>query len=397
MEQTRWIVQGPSDFCVCPSTDTALTDVVNSGTGTLRNAQYHKNGATQVTQSTHQQHAEQVQLQPQPQHHLPRYPPEMYSSAYAPPRPVPNARYAMAPPASTLVLPILFSSLSNHTPSPPILTCMGFVHDPSVGSSGGSAVQQGKRRAVDAVDTQQNKRQRRLPPKEDPDFREVYVDRKIKYECQVPACGGAVLEAGSMHKHRELKTHQPDIALVLCDLCNTALTCGDAVTRHRGSAWCLANQAKLQNAISASSSVTSTLMALPTITVPEGPFTFRVPGPAMSSVPQQTLHISPAAQFTAPGPSSVTQWAPPLPGIWRTAQIATQHSPRPGPSSATQQAPPLPVICHDISLLPAKQSTALLPSPVTVIDCHLSSKFSDVYHNTTRHNLENRFRGCHDR
>ncbi|KAG1721625.1 uncharacterized protein EDB91DRAFT_1256426 [Suillus paluster] len=232
----------------------------------------------------------------------------------------------------------------------------------SVGSSGGSA-QGGKCRAVD-VNGMECKKQKHNPGLQ-PDFRQVPTPQGIKDQCQATACAGKMMQARGVRRNRD---HQPSHSQLPCPDCGASRS--DSLKRHvPGSKKCLTNQAKSQKVsalpymTASASSATSTFVALPIVTVPQGPFTFHAGGPAISSVPQQI----PPMPAPTPAPSSVTQQAPFVP----TVQSGISPPPE---SSAPQQStalPPFPVITEDFSITSAEEDEVNLfglpaPSPLPV-------------------------------
>ncbi|KAG1748062.1 hypothetical protein EDB19DRAFT_1945659 [Suillus lakei] len=202
----------------------------------------------------------------------------------------------------------------------------GIVHQvPSEGTIKGNSnsVRPTKRKAVDSDGAA---RKKRIRPDDDPGFQRVVQDGEIKFQCLKEQCAKICLKEGSVHEHKGSNKHQNRSNRLLCPGCGHYFSRGDGLKRHAESEQCAKNQEKSKISAQTSCAVApanlaaSTFVVQPSVSVPQGQFTFKGTRPATQQAPRPSVigpnfSPGPAAQpvVDAPGLNSMTQKVTPFP------------------------------------------------------------------------------------
>ncbi|KAG1721070.1 hypothetical protein EDB19DRAFT_535333 [Suillus lakei] len=200
-----------------------------------------------------------------------------------------------------------------------------------------NSVRRTKRKAVDSGVAA---RKKRIRPDDDPEFKRVVQDGEIKFQCLKEQCAGICLKEGSVHEHKGSNKHQNRSNRLLCPDCGHYFSRGDGLKRHAESKQCAKNQEKSKIsaqtfcAVTPVNLATSTFVAQTSVSVPQGPFTFK----GIRLATQQAL------------PSSVTE-----PKFSSAAAQPVVEVPR--LNSMTQKVTPFPVFAQNSLSLPDLRSS----------------------------------------
>lgn len=290
-----------------------------------------------------------------------------------------------------------------------------------------------KRKVVDGDHKTQTKAKRHRP-QGDPDFGPAQLgpDGKLRWKCLKPACANVnpMLE-NSVHKHvTQTNSHQTNspesLTEHICPACGTTFKRLDALKRHEPSGQCAKNKAKSLESAQASSQgpVNSTFAAGPSsagpapslvtrqpllppvatphivqavgnstfgaaapAAMPRRQFTFKIQGPAPSSVARQS-----GVPATRTEPRSTSQRGTSLPMLPHEApslpEVQVQQQPAvvlplqaiqstPDQTSTPLPSAPEPVTAGDFSLLIFRQTSASLPPSLPSSSLSLSEDVND--------------------